>query len=174
MVELSNERIEQIIKDETKKTEALPMILRAIYNRYMNLYEHYIAEVDTLTDDKVAAYKKQHEETRSLIKYYYMDIPQDVCHELNQFDENCDSVLLGRDWKKHVYDAYDEFKSKSKAWNKEEDYYIAEFKKYALKEFYAAMEEIFRDGFGTGSETSKNFFEGISGLLFGGGGSKGK
>ena len=172
MVELSKERVEQILDEETKKTQALPTILRAIYNRYMSLYERYIAEVDTLTDDKVAAYKKEYEETWSLIKYYYMDIPQAVCYELNEFAEKCDSLLLGRDWKKHVYDAYDEFKSKSRAWNKEEDYYIAEFKKYALKEFYAAMEEIFRDGFGTGSGTAKNIFEGISGLLFGG--SKGK
>ena len=50
-----------------------------------------------------------------------------------------------------------------------EDYYKAAFKKYALKEFYKAMEEIFRDGFGTGSQTAKNVMEGISGLLFGGG-----
>jgi len=168
MVELSNERIEQILHEETKKTEALPLILRSIYARYMNLYEDYVAHFDTLNDDKIAGFKKQHEETKSLIKYYYMDIPEDVCDELGEFEEKSSDILLGRDWKMHLYDAYDEFKEKNDAWGKSEDYYKAEFKKYALKEFYKAMGEIFRDGFGTNSETVRNASEGILGLLFGG------
>lgn len=167
MIELTNERIEEILHNETKKTEPLPTILRGIYARYMNLYEHYIAEIDKLTDEKVAEYKKQHEETKSLIRYYYMDIPQDVCYDINQFEEKCSDLLLGKDWKMHVYDAFDEYKGRNEVWGKDDDYYIVEFKKYALKEFYAAMENIFRDGFGTGSQTAKNIFEGISGLLFG-------
>ena len=39
MIELSNERIEQMLKDETAKTADQTTILRGIYARYMNLYE---------------------------------------------------------------------------------------------------------------------------------------
>ena len=76
MVELSNERIEQILNDETGKTEDVKTILRGIYTRYVNLYERYFADFDKLNEEKIEAFKKYHEETRSLIKYYYMDIPQ--------------------------------------------------------------------------------------------------
>ena len=169
MVELSKERIDQILHEETTKTEPLQIILRSIYARYMYLFENYIADFDSLNDDKIAEFNKYHEETRSLIKYYYMDIPQDVCKEINEFEEKCSDLLLGRDWKKHLYDAYDEFKEKNDEWDMSEDYYKKEFKKYALQEFYSAMENIFRDGFGTGSQTGKNVISGISGLLFGGG-----
>ena len=51
-----------------------------------------------------------------------------------------------------------------------EDYYKGAFKKYALKEFYEVMENIFRDGFGSESEKAKNIFSGIKSLIFGGGG----
>ena len=44
MVELSNERIEQILHEETMKKEELETILRSIYTRYMRLYEKYFAE----------------------------------------------------------------------------------------------------------------------------------
>lgn len=39
MVGLSNERIEQILHEETAKKEELQTILRGIYTRYMRLYE---------------------------------------------------------------------------------------------------------------------------------------
>ena len=32
--------------------------------------------MDALNEDKIAELKKYHEETESLIKYYYMDIPR--------------------------------------------------------------------------------------------------
>lgn len=76
MIQLSNERVEQILHEETKKTEPLPQLLRAIYTRYMNLYEDYIANMYDLTNEKVAEYKKQNDETICLVKYYYMDIPR--------------------------------------------------------------------------------------------------
>ena len=172
MVELTNERIDQILHEETKKTEPLPIILRCIYSRYMKLFENYIADLDSLNDDKIAEFSKYHEETKSLIKYYYMDIPQDVIYKINEFEKKSSDLLLGREWKRYLYDAYDEFKENNDEWDMSEDYYKREFKKYSLKEFYAAMENIFRDGFGTGSQTAKNIFEGISGLLFGGSGRK--
>ena len=167
MVELSNERIEQILHDETKKTEALPTILRGVYIRYLNLYENYIADYDKLNDDKIAEFGKQNEETKSLVKYYYMDIPQDVCEAISEFEEKVGDKLLGREWKRYLYELFDEFKSKCKARNMSEDYYKAEFKKQVLKEFYACMDNIFRDGFGTGSQTTKDIVNGITGLLFG-------
>ena len=39
MVELNNERIDEILHKETVKTEEQATILRAIYTRYMRLYE---------------------------------------------------------------------------------------------------------------------------------------
>ena len=87
MVKLSNERIEQILHEETKKTEDLTTILRGIYSGYMNLYEQYFADIEALNDDQIAELKKQHEETKSLIKYYYMDIPQDICVGIREFEE---------------------------------------------------------------------------------------
>ena len=54
MVELSNRRIEQILHEETAKKEELATILRGIYTRYMHLYESYFADIDALSDDKVA------------------------------------------------------------------------------------------------------------------------
>ena len=167
MVELSNERIKQMLEEETKKTEDLTTILRAIYTRYMNLYERYFAEPEALNDDKIAEYKKYHEETKSLIKYYYMDIPQDVCAAINEFEEKAGDKLLGREWKKTLYDANTEFREKYKVKDRSDEYYQEAFKKEALKAFYDAMDSVFRDGFGTGSQTAKDMFDGISGLLFG-------
>ena len=86
---------------------------------------------------------------------------------VNCFEEKVSDKLLGRDWKMHLYDIYDEYKAKNKARNKSEDYYKAEFSKAAMDSFYEMMETIFRKGFGTGSETPTGFLEGISGLLFG-------
>ena len=167
MVELSNERIEQILNDETGKTEDVKTILRGIYTRYVNLYERYFADFDKLNEEKIEAFKKYHEETRSLIKYYYMDIPQDVCMAIREFEEKGSDLLLGRAWKTILSDAYDEFREKSNVRGRSEEYYQAEFKKLALKEFYAAMETVVRDGFGTNSQAAQSILEGISGLLFG-------
>ena len=63
MVELSNERMEQILHKETAKKEELTTILRGIYTRYMLLYEKYFADIDALNDDEVTALKNYHEET---------------------------------------------------------------------------------------------------------------
>ena len=39
MIELSNERVEQILHEETVKKEESGTILRSIYIRYVRLYE---------------------------------------------------------------------------------------------------------------------------------------
>ena len=166
MVELSNERIEQMLHDETKKTEALPTLLRCIYTRYMHLFELYFENMETLNDDKIAEFQNYHAETQALIRYYYMDIPEDVCSGICEFEEKCTGNLLGREWKKYLYDAYDKFKNENSEWDMSENYYMAKFKKETVKGFYEAMENIFRSGFGTESETEKKTLNGISGLLF--------
>ena len=79
MIELSTERIEQILNEETVKKAETTAILRSIYTRYMLLYERYFTDIDALNDDKIAQFKNYHEETISLFKYYYLDIPQDTC-----------------------------------------------------------------------------------------------
>ena len=73
MVELNNERIDEILHKETVKTEEQATILRAIYTRYMRLYEEYFADVDTLDDAKIAELRTYHLETRNLVKAYYGD-----------------------------------------------------------------------------------------------------
>ena len=167
MVELSNERVEQILHKETQKTEELPTILRSIYSRYMHLYETYLADIDALNDDKIAELKKYHEETKSLVKYYYMDIPQDVCLGLHDFDNEYSVKLLGSDWHKCIFDSYEYFKAEYENRNKSEECLKAEFTEQTLEAFYGAMDSVFREGFGTGSKTHEKMVSGIMGLLFG-------
>ena len=164
MVELSNERIEQILHEETAGKEEVETILRSIYTRYVRLYEKYLADTDALNDETIAELRKYHEETRSLIKYYYMDIPQDVCTALREFENKYSSNLLGSEWHKYISDSYEEFKEKNE--NRSEEYLKAEFIKQTRMAFYDAMDYIFRDGFGTGSQTAKNVLSSITGFFF--------
>ncbi len=167
MVELSKVRIGQILHKETTKKEDLETILRSIYTRYMRLYEKYFADIDALNDDEIAELRKFHEETRSLVKYYYMDIPQDVCEGIKEFENKYSDCLLGAEWHEYLFDCYEDFREKSKSKNKGEETLKAEFAKQALADFYEAMDHVFREGFGTGSQTEKNVIGGITGLLFG-------
>ena len=165
MIELSNERIEQMLHEETVKQEETITILRGVYTRYMHLYEKYFADIDALNDDIIASFRNYHEETKSLVKYYYMDIPQDICKCLITFDNEYNEKLLGAEWHKYITSVYKDFKSKNK--NKSQEYLKNEFRKQTLAAFYEAMDYIFRDGFGTGSQTFDSVVSGISNLLFG-------
>ena len=167
MLELSNERIQQILHEETAKKEELNTILRGIYVRYMRLYEKYFADIDALNDDKVAELREYHEETRSLVRHYYMDIPMDICTELKEFENKYSDNLLGLGWHGYLFDRYEEFKENSENRDKIEKCLKADFSRQALDTFYDAMNEIFRDGFGTGSQTARKVVDGITGLLFG-------
>ena len=167
MIELSRERIEQILHEETLKSEDLKTILRSIYHRYMRLYEDYFSDIDTLNDEKIARLNKYHEETKSLVKYYYMDIPMDVCMGIDEFEEKYGSKLLGPDWHNYVFESYQEFKDRKENKNKSEECLKAEFKEKVLDAFYGVMGYVFREGFGTGSRTHETFIDGITGLLFG-------
>jgi len=167
MVELSNERVEEILGKETQKTEALPLILRSIYTRYMRMYEKYFDDIDALDDDKIAEMAAYHEETRSLVKYYYMDIPQDICSEINDFEKKYTSKLLGPEWHKFISDIYAEYKKSGKNRNKSEECLKAQFKEEILQAFYETMDSVFREGFGTRSKTAEKIIGGITGLLFG-------
>lgn len=167
MLELSNERIECILEKETLKTEPTALILRAIYNRYRYLYEKYFADIEALTSDKIAELKKYHEETKSLVRYYYMDIPQDTCNDLQKFEEKFSDILLGPSWHQALFEAYEEYKDENWDDNLSETAYKEKFSKYALKTFYEAMDNVFRDGFGTGSKIAENVISGISSLFFG-------
>ena len=169
MVELSKERVETILKEETQKTTELATVLRAIYTRYMNLYEKYFADIDALNNDKIAEMNRYHEETMSLVKYYYMDIPHDVCIDIKEFDEKYGSKLLGPSWHKYLFDYFEDFQDKN--WDKSEEWVKKEFKKQTMDAFYEAMGDVFRQGFGTESKTHQSIVSGISSLLFGGGSS---
>ena len=167
MVELSKERIEQILHEETMKKEELETILRSIYTRYMQLYEKYFADIDELNDDKVSELRKYHEETKSLIKYYYMDIPLDICIGIKEFENKYSAKLLGAEWHECVFDSYRDFKEKNVHRDKGETFLKAEFKSQTLAAFYDIMDYIFREGFGTGSHTAEKVVREITGLLFG-------
>ena len=166
MVELSKERIEQILHEETTKKEELETILRSIYTRYMRLFEKYYSDIDALNDDEIAELRKYHEETRSLVRYYYMDIPLDICMGLKEFENKYSVNLLGPEWHEYLCDSYENFREESRSQNKSEEYLKAEFTKQTLAAFYEAMDYVFREGFGTGSNTAKKIISGITGLLF--------
>lgn len=167
MIELSTERVEQILHNETQKTEELTTILRGIYTRYMYMYERYFADIDALNDDVIAELKKYNEETRSLVKYYYMDIPKDTCKAINAFDQEYNAVLLGADWHRRLFECYDEFYEENISTYKNEKRLKAEFSKQVLVFFYETMDSIFREGFGTGSKTVEKVVGGLASLLFG-------
>lgn len=167
MVELSNERVEEILHKETQKTEELTTILRSIYTRYMRLYEKYFADIDALNDDEIASMKKYNEETKSLMKYYYMDIPLDVCMALIEFEKQYGDKLLGANWRKFLFDAYDDFNNKNEDKCKDEKFKKEKFSEQALKDFYGAMDYCLRQGFDTESKYAENVASSITGLIFG-------
>ena len=167
MMKLSMGTIDRMLHKETAKKEDLATILRSIYTRYMRLFEEYLDDLDGLNHEKIAEMRKYHEETQSLIKYYYMDIPQDICTKLEEFEDKCTENLLGPSWHQHVADGYLDFCERYENRNKGEKALKAEFKKQALRAFYDTMGYIFRDGFGTDSQTARNVLSGITDLFLG-------
>lgn len=167
MVELSNERVEQILNEETQKTEELTTILRGIYTRYMRLYEKYFDDIEALNNEKIDELKKYNEETRSLVKYYYMDIPLDICMALKEFDNNYSSKLLGSGWHEYLFGAYNDFGSEYGNEDKSKECLKKEFEEKNLDAFYDCMDYIFREGFSTSSETAGKLASGFAGMLFG-------
>ena len=167
MIELSHERIEQILHEETVKKEDLDTILRGIYVRYMRLYERCFADLDALDDDMIAKLRDYHEETKSLVKYYYLDIPQDICEWIVEFDKEYTDNLLGLGWRDFLSDTYKQFKKENQNKHQSEEDFKTDFAKDALATFYDVMDYIFREGFGTGSKTTENTIDGLAGLLFG-------
>lgn len=166
-MKLSNERIQQILHQETPQQEEVKTILRAVYIRYMNLFEKYLGDVDGLNDEKIAEMRQYHEETTSLIRYYYMDIPQDVCLGIKEFESRYTDNLLGAEWQKYLQDSFKEFKKESRKKDCSEEYLKKQFVEQNRTDFYEAIGYVFRDGFGTDSRSAKNMADGISGLLFG-------
>jgi hypothetical protein len=112
----------------------------------------------------IAELNQYQEETRSLVKYYYMDIPQEVCDGLRKFDDKYGDKLLGPDWKKTLSDTYKYFRGKN--WSKSEEWVKAEFRKQAMDAFYKAMGSVFRQGFGSDSKVVERVVDGIKGLFF--------
>ena len=167
MIVLSNERIEEILHKETPQKEELTTILRGIYTRYMRLYENYFADIDALNDDKIAEWRNYQEETKSLVKYYYMDIPLDICTELLAFDDEYTAKLLGADWHKFLFDSFSQYKSLYREKHKSEEGLKAEYTEQILEAFYEAMDEIFRKGFDTESKNAEQITSGLRDLLFG-------
>ena len=167
MVELSAERVDEILHKETGRTEELTTILRSIYTRYMHLHERYFSDMDALNEDKIAELKKYHEETESLIKYYYMDIPQDIYVSLKAFDDRQITKQLGPDWHEYLLNSYKEFKAQHKGKDKSEEWLKAKFTEQKLTDFYKAMDTVFRESFGTGSKAAEIFMARLKRLIYG-------
>ena len=167
MVELSTERVDEILHKETQRTEEPATILRSIYTRYMHLHERYFSDMDALNDDKIAELKKYHEETESLIKYYYMDIPQDIYISLKAFDDKQITKQLGSDWHEQLLNSYKKFKAQYKGKDKSEEWLKTKFTEQELTDFYKAMDSIFRESFGTGSKAAENYMTWLRHLFFG-------
>lgn len=167
MVELSVARINQILHEETAQREELSMIVRAIYTRYMRIYEEYFADIDALNDEKIAEFNKKNEEIKSLMKYYYLDIPLDVYEELTEFDHEYNDKLFGSDWHGFLSDSYKTFKEHGMSDSKGEKALKADFAKEALSGFYETMDDIFRDCLGTNSVKAKEAASGFWEMLFG-------
>ena len=164
MVELTYERIDKILHEETLKTEDSRTIQRALYNRNMYLYEKYLSDIDALNDETIAELKKYHEETKSLMKYYRMDIPQDTSDDLDYFNKKFTDRILGPDWHDFLFSAYEEFKDDDDNDDKSEECLKKEFEENVLVEFYERMDDVFRDGFGTSSQTANDVFEGAAAI----------
>ena len=167
MVELSNERMGQILHEETAKTEELTTILRSIYTRYMRLYEKYFSDIDALNNDTISELRKYNEETKSLVRYYYLDIPQDISEGIKEIESKSVANLLGPKWRKFLSDSYAAFKEENDDEYRNEKSLKEAYAKQAMEEFYETMDDVFREGFGTVSQSAKDFSNGLSGLLFG-------
>ena len=115
----------------------------------------------------IAELKKYHEETRSLCKYYYMDIPLDICTGLTEYDNEYSDKLLGDGWHKYLFDSYDDFRDENGDGNKSEARLKAEFADQKLTGFYEVMDYVLRDAFNTNSKSAEDVASGITSLLFG-------
>ena len=164
MVKLNTGRIDQMLHEETGKKEELSTILRSIYTRYMHLYEDYFSDIEALNNEKIAEFRKYNEETQSLIKYYYLDIPLDVCENIVEFEKEYGENLLGPGWHKYVFDAYKEFSEYHDCKNKDE--IMKAFREHAIENFYDSMDSIFRESFGTESKNTESALSLIKGLFF--------
>lgn len=168
MIELSKEKIEKILYEETAKTEQLTTILRSIYTRYLRMYEKYFSDIDALNDNTISELRNYNEETKSLIRYYYLDIPQDIIEGIKEIENSSVAKLLGPKWRIYLSDSYAAFKEECDNEYRSEEALKAAFTAQAMTDFYGTMDYVFREGFGTGSQTTKDTVSGLAGLLFGG------
>lgn len=164
MTTLSIERVEKILREETPKKEDLSTILRGIYTRFLRQYERYFADIDALNDEMIAELREYNNETRSLVKYYYLDIPQNICSALEEFENEVNANLLGPDWHKYLFDKYKCFREDS--WNNNENSLKAKFREQWMSTFYEIMDYIFREGFGTADKGTENTISEILGMFF--------
>ena len=164
MTTLSIERVEKILREETPKKEDLSTILRGIYTRFLRQYESYFEDINALNDKKIAELREYNNETRSLVKYYYLDIPQNICEALEEFEKEVNAKLLGPDWHKYLFESYENFRDKN--WDVSENALKAKFREQSMSTFYEIMDFIFREGFGTADKTTENTLSEIIGRFF--------
>lgn len=108
----------------------------------MRLFEGYFADIDALNDARIAELRKYHEETSSLVKYYYMDIPKDVCEGIEEFNNKFSIKLLGSKWYDNLSDIYEGYKNEN--WDTDEKHLKSEYEKRVLTTFYEEMDNGFQ------------------------------
>ena len=167
MIELNKEKMEKILHEETAKTVELTTILRSIYTRYMRMYEKYFSDIDALNDDTISELRNYNEETKSLVRYYYLDIPKDIYEGIRQFENKSVANLLGPKWRKYLSDSYAAFQEEYDGECRSKKSLKEAYAEQAMTDFYEAMDYVFREGFGTVSQTAENMMKGLAGLLFG-------
>ena len=131
------------------------------------MYEKYFSDIDALNNDTISELRKYNEETKSLVRYYYLDIPQDIFDGIKEIESRSVANLLGPKWRKYLSDNFAAFKEEHDDEYRSEKSMKAAFAEQALKDFYDTMNFVFREGFGTDSQSAKDFSNGLSGLLFG-------
>ena len=82
------------------------------------------------------------------------------------FEKTYSDKLLGPAWRVCLSDLFEDFRERRRGKESEETL-KAEFAKQALEGFYSAMDYVFREGFGTDSQTAKHVINGLSELIFG-------
>jgi len=89
---------------------------------------------------------------------------QSLCLALDEFDNEYTEKFLGDKWQEHLKSSYEEYQKLN---NKEDIDCKTGFSEQKLKDFYYAMNTVFRAGFGTESKSAEKMRKGLLGLLFG-------
>ena len=126
-------------------------------------------EFERMTEEEAA--KAKAEEERAAMQARLEELERDKV--INEYTAQFLGIGYDKDLAKETAEALQKgdmntvFLNQTKFATAREKALKAEFKKQALRAFYDAMGYIFRDGFGTDSQTARNVLSGITDLFLG-------